>query len=282
MTQDRQQNVTKLFDQFVILRLRIGVWQARTQDDGKDKWQKEVTHLVNPDRLAALTSIGNEARQYVRKHGSQFGLAGGMYLFNKAQIDTTLEQLDTFRERFMDAYRVFRDDYRAARDEAMHHLGDKYDTYEHKYPKLAALDNMFYFTHFVMSVDCPSETEAVVNAFRDDIQRAVAEAAGAIQMEMIEILNKMVDILSDDKRRIRVDTFDNIVEWCRLFNQRDFFSTPEFASAVERVGKLAQTFDIELARDNSYYRTQVATKSMEIAQAAMQSIENAPMRHIDI
>jgi hypothetical protein len=241
--------------------------KQKAQQQIDDQWLGVTKKLFDSEELDEITSIGNEARQWVENRALPSHIKKGVYLLPIDFIEETntkLKEFEARRKPLVEKMIRRLDEHKA---EAKARLRDLFD--EDQYPTPNQLRAAFSIRWRFVYVDSAKNLEAVSKEIYEE-ERKKAEASWAetretikqlLRTQLSEMVNHLVDKLktdTDGKVKIfRESSIGKMEEFLGTFDARNIVNDQQMKILVDKAKSLIKTADVERLRTDKSVRDYV-------------------------
>ena len=236
----KQKTPDFLEDNALLIALEIGKWSGRKSDtilaskvamDHKadDGVLSVSKRMLNPEALAPIVSVCQNAKKYFRTHTVAWG-DEGKRLLPIAKFDEFRAAMDSFEVQFGDAKARVLQDYEYWRQRAEDELGSLYDLAE--YPERSSLEDMMYFRMEAGPV--PSSNHLVIRLGKQQIERLkksldeanherIAKGVKSLVDRLREAVEKVQKVLEGPEQRgLRQEVLDGLRDVAQVVGSLNF------------------------------------------------------------
>lgn len=264
--------------------------RQKTQQEIDDQWLGVTKKLFDSEELDEITSIGNEARQWVESRALPSHIKKGVYLLPNEftpEVNVRLKEFDARRKPKVEQLIRRLSEYKT---EAKARLKDLYDA--DQYPTPDQLRAAFSLTWRFLYVDSAKNIEVVSKEVYQE-ERKKAEIAWAetretitqlLRTQLSEMVNHLVDRLKPDKdgkpKSFKESTIDKMQEFLATFDARNIVNDQQMKTLVDRAKGLIKTADTDTIRSDKTVRNYVRQGFETIQTLLDPMISTTPHRRI--
>jgi hypothetical protein len=255
-----------------------------------DQWLGVTKKLFDSEELDEITSIGNEARQWVENRALPSHIKKGVYLLPIDFIEETNAQLKEFNTRRRPLVESMIRNLDRHKAEAKVRLKELFDA--DQYPTPEQLRAAFSITWRFVYVDSAKNLEAVSKEIYEE-ERKKAEASWAETRETIQQLlraqfaekvNHFIDRLTpgeDGKPKVfREGSVDKFNEFLTTFDPRNITNDQKMKVLVDKAKGLLNTADTDTLRTDATVRDYVRHGFQTIQELLDPMVTDKPHRRI--
>jgi hypothetical protein len=281
------QNIN-VFEQGSLVQFKVSLWGAKVKlpteqihAEADPDFVRGTKYLVEKSFLRPIEQERNAARGYLRAHSLPFPISGICFV-PRNFVPQIEERLQGYRDNFMRQVEVFADQYENAKLNARLRLNGLFD--ESDYPEQLQSFFSFQWQFFVM--DAPSRMSILDPAIYQREQERFAEkmnefrenAVIVLRERFIEMVNRMVDRLSGEKKIFRNSTIANIQDFLTSFDQLNISNDQDLEREVARCREILAGVDPNSLRSDDNYKDHIARKMSEVQQQLGSMMTERPRR----
>lgn len=281
------QNIN-VFEQGSLVQFKVSLWGAKVKlpseqirAEADPDFVRGTKYLVEKSFLRPIDQERNTARGYLRAHSLPFPISG--ICFVPRDIVPEIEQrLQGHRENFLRQVEMFADQYENAKQNARLRLNGLFD--ESDYPEHIRSFFSFQWQFFVM--DAPSRMSILDPAiyhreqerFTEKMNEFRENAVMVLRERFVEMVNRIVDRLSGEKKIFRNSTIANIQEFLTSFDQLNISHDEDLEREVARCREILAGVDPNSLRSDENYKAHIARKMTEVQEQLGTMMTERPRR----
>ena len=239
--------------------------------------------LIDKDCLKPIEKIRNEAKSYVYAKTIPFPIAGIMFIPKDliTQVDTKLKE---YQAEFDLAVEAFAENYETFIENAKGNLSDLFNAAEYPHH----IQEHFGFSWRFLIMDTPGQVgllpaevyEREKQKFIQTINEFQSNAIATLRASFAEMVDHIVDRLSDNKKIFRDSLIGNISDFINDFKALNITDDAELAGLTDRCKKILDGIDPQDIRDDEGLRGHVARKIAEVQQSLDGMMVDRPTRKL--
>lgn len=252
--------------------------------------------LLDSDELRAINTACNNIVEKVRRKSvpATSILKKGTYAVMPEMVITAWQMLKEFKERELPPLiQMLKEAYPSLKEQAKEELKEFFDASQ--YPDVDELCERFDITwkFFTIALPNPDSIKSpITNAFFQEAQQQAAdefkefleEAKTVLRVEMLELVNKMEDILTPGpggkKKRIHDSTVEKLEQFLTDFASRNIANDSALQEAVEQCKAFLKGKSVDTLRRSQFYRDKIKDSMQNIGNKLERLVEEMPMRNI--
>jgi len=182
------------------------------------------------------------------------------------------KRLDEVTDEFNELADQFVNEYPALIEQWREKLGSQFNPSD--YLSVEEVRQCFSVNRFFVDFRLPSEIDQ-----NNEIESAINEIKLALREGLLELVQKLADMLGDDKKcRVNSRTIERFQQWLELLPKRNVLDDTELRELAEQAKSLMAGKSAEDLRDYEAVRNQVREGMRRIANKLQESIEQLPVR----
>jgi len=182
------------------------------------------------------------------------------------------KRLDEVTDEFNELADQFVNEYPALIEQWREKLGSQFNPND--YLSVEEVRQCFSVNRFFVDFRLPSEIDQ-----NNEIESAINEIKLALREGLLELVQKLADMLGDDKKcRVNSRTIERFQQWLELLPKRNVLDDTELRELAEQAKSLMAGKSAEDLRDYEAVRNQVREGMRRIANKLQESIEQLPVR----
>jgi len=186
------------------------------------------------------------------------------------------KRLDEVTDEFNELADQFVNEYPALIEQWREKLGSQFNPND--YLSVEEVRQCFSVNRFFVDFRLPSEIDQ-----NNEIESAINEIKLALREGLLELVQKLADMLGDDKKcRVNSRTIERFQQWLELLPKRNVLDDTELRELAEQAKSLMAGKSAEDLRDYEAVRNQVREGMRRIANKLQESIEQLPVRRFTL
>lgn len=277
-----------VFNDGTLVQLKVSVWGIKKKLPSSDlniqadpDYIRAVKFLVDKESLKPVEQARNFARGFLRDYSLPFPVTGVCFI-PKRMISQVDERLKKYQSDFDDGVRDFIGNYETSKEVAKNRLKNLFN--ETDYPSRIGRFFSFEWQFFTMAgPDKASIVDPEIYAreqarFTQMIGEFRENAVMVLRERFQDMVNRIVDRLTGEKKIFKNSTVENIQEFLTAFEGLNINDDQELKKQVERVEAVLKGIDPEDLRKEDAFRAEIAGKMTEVKEALDGMMTNRPRR----
>lgn len=253
--------------------------------DAETELIDNVKHKIDKGWLAPIKKIRSRAREYLYNRAYTFPIPGFIFVprGNVVNIDDAMK---SFSNEFNNRVDSFAMEYPSYINEMRRRLGSLYNPLDYPYPQ--DIRQYFAFTWRFVSLRHEGNAELLSPetirreeaSFRQMVEEFKDTATLTLRTTFVDMVNRMVERLSGEKKIFRDTLVGNIREFIDGFSTMNINNDAELASAVEKCNKILNGVSIDVIRSDDQFRHGIASSMQGVQEQLVTMMVSAPTRKL--
>lgn len=266
-----------VFNDGTLVQLKVSVWGIKKKLPSSDlniqadpEYIRAVKFLVDKEQLKPVEQARGFARSYLRDYSLPFPVTGVCFI-PKRMISQVDERLKKYRDEFEGGTREFIANYQASKEIAKNRLKNLFN--ESDYP--ANIDRYFSFEWQFFTMAGPDRASIIDPEIYAREQARFTQMIGEFRENAVTVLrerfqdmvNRIVDRLTGEKKIFKNSTVENIQEFLTAFEGLNINNDEELKAQVKKVEAVLKGIDPEDLRKEDAFRAEIAGKMSEVKES---------------
>ena len=272
-----------LFDKTVCLSVTFRIPSNMRRGDlsrvSTDSQRSELVlrkRIFHSPIMAKIDLLAARTRRWLRMLALPCPLSRGTYLIPRSMLNDVEKRLDEVTDEFNELADQFVNEYPALIEQWREKLGSQFNPND--YLSVEEVRQCFSVNRFFVDFRLPSEIDQ-----NNEIESAINEIKLALREGLLELVQKLADMLGDDKKcRVNSRTIERFQQWLELLPKRNVLDDTELRELAEQAKSLMAGKSAEDLRDYEAVRNQVREGMRRIANKLQESIEQLPVRRFTL